>query len=448
MDVEQQRRDRLQTAVDRDTPLTQKNALAFLRTAAGKTAVARVLATTRDKQARQVTESPGKPNVGVSMRTTAYLAVTEADAKEEVRQVFMRQEQASIRHDFNAISPPPLSCPRSDCYATFVDPGHCVRHTADVHPMDDPGITELALVLSNSAGLATFEHHFGVSRTSGGVAASPNRQSTGLSVPKEHNENENVRDILDLWQAMQEWRTVLSSSDCYRSLSESILTEFTKRKHHLPDDVMVALGGEHLRSLGKLGATRRKLTTNLRGHWIRSTSGAVEPSRELPVDPLAMEEASWQLLVALHQAIGQPFLGSVVYRSYIDGLSKPVRDAVAAAAADIADRERAKWMEEARTLRAAALRRKQETDADSLAEDVLTVVFGGAASGGLLEGLVDDQVVHLAYALELVHFFYAAPGGPRFVLLRRPTNKKISFADDGLASNLPFPNHGTVLSGA
>ncbi|CAM9426646.1 unnamed protein product, partial [Hapterophycus canaliculatus] len=136
IDVEQQRLDRLQAAIEQGTPLTQKKALAFLGTAAGKTAIASRLAVAPTSSSESV-----------------------AEVNRVVARRFVRREQALIRHDFNAVSPPPpLRCPRSDyCDATFVDRGHCLRHAADVHPNDAREVAELSAVIRDPSGLIVFE---------------------------------------------------------------------------------------------------------------------------------------------------------------------------------------------------------------------------------------------------------------------------------------------------
>lgn len=288
INVEQKRLDRLQAVIDCDTPSTQKNALAFLGTLLGNAAVASRLA---------MMASP---------------AESEVEAKREVARRFVRREQASIRHNFNAVSPPPpLRCPRSDCDATFVDRGHCLRHAADVHPTDEPEVAELSSAMRDPASLAVFEkfiedaaaaadfnendillqvmvrpdRHEEEEEAGGGQEAKENDQGTATTTTAAGDGRDGVaaaRDTLDLWKAIEEWRAVPTSSssssssqqdDLYRRLSTSILERFVSsgtttaisrndnntkgnKKPHLPGNVRIALGGEQLhRVFGKLGTT-------------------------------------------------------------------------------------------------------------------------------------------------------------------------------------------------
>lgn len=225
---------------------------------------------------------------------------SEEEAKREIARQFVRREQASIRHDFNAVSPPPpLRCPRSDCDATFVDRGHCVRHAADVHPTDVPEVAELSWAMRDPVSLAVFEKFIedaaGLNEDGillegerpdrqevAGGQAKENDRGTATSTPGDARDGvAAARDTLDLWKAIEEWRAVPTSSsspssssqrDLYRRLSTSILERFasegaptaktrksknTNSKHpHLPDDVRIAVGGEQqLGVFGKLGTT-------------------------------------------------------------------------------------------------------------------------------------------------------------------------------------------------
>eukprot|EP00903_Cladosiphon_okamuranus_P005615 g5584.t1 len=282
----------------------------------------------------------------------------------------MRQAQARIRHDFNANwPPPPLRCPRADgCDATFVDRGHCLRHAADVHPADAPEVAELSAAMRDTAGLAVFEEFIAALNESGGdegvvpQASSDREGITGQLPAKTDDEvvtnalaDDNVaaaRDTLDMWKAIEEWRAVPTSSsgDRYRRLGASILN---------------------------------------------SNDGV-----DIDVDPAAFEEASSHAVSFLGKSVvGKAFLRSAPYRKYLDGVHKPIRDAIekAAAAIEAADTER--WAAEARSLRAVALDREKEVLVESLADQASSLVLHGAASAGLLGGLIDDQASLLAVVI-------------------------------------------------
>lgn len=399
IDVEQRRLDRLRAAVDQHTPSIKKNALAFFGTAAGKEAVASRLAT-----APPASES-------------------EAEAKQEMMRRFVRREQALIRHDFNATSPPPpLCCPRSDsCDATFIDRGHALRHAADVHPTDSPRVAELSATMRDPVGLAVF----GEFVEAAAVAAEPGGQGSFTQQARSDEQppvkqsdqgftpassvGAAARDTLDLWKVIQAWRLISSDQERFQQLGEAIIVSHSKHPH-LPKDVRVALGGEQLRRLfGELGATHggkpnKKL---LLGRDNRSSTLArPSPSRNggdarvTTVDPSALEEASFRAVVFLSECqVGLAFLGSPTYRRYLDGVRKPMRDAVEAAAAEIAAVEEAEWAAEARSLRKAALDREQEAQVESLANQATRLVLQGAVGETFLGGLIDDQVNPVSYDL-------------------------------------------------
>ena len=412
IDIEQQRVNRLQAVIDRDTPSTHENALAFLETSAGKAAVANRLAV-----APPSSES-------------------EAEARRAIVRLFMRRAQASLRHDFNANwPPPPLRCPRTDCCdATFADRGHCLRHAADVHPGDAPEIAELSAAMRDTAGLAVFEEfvealYEPVDGRGGAVPqASPDREDvTAVQLPAK-TQDEGIttahpgdsicgaREALDMWKAIEEWRTVpiSSSGDRYRQLGASILNRFgsgaatntsaqSGAQPHLPNDIRVALRGEKLlHVLGKLGenyhasnkSMKNLLAGNRRHHLepVRSSSSGSDRVG-VEVDPSALEEASSRAVIFLAEsAVGRAFLRSVPYRKYLDGVHKPMRDAIEEAAREIEAAEAERWAAEARSLRAAALDREQEVLVESVADQASTLVLHGAASAALLGGLIDDQV--------------------------------------------------------
>ncbi len=420
IDIEQQRLKRLQASIDQDTPSTREIALAFLGTAAGKTAVASRLA------------------------MAPCSSESEAEAKREIVRLFVRREQASLRHDFNAVSPPPsLRCPRSDrCDATFVDRGHCLRHAADVHPADAIEVAELSAAINDAAGLEVFEHFVGAAisaeSVNGGRIAhlvQPLQQEM-LNRLEESGENDDstigdadinaARDTLEMWKAIEEWRAVTTTSpeDRYRKLGVSIIERFGSGSTTkcLPDDIRVALGGEKLRHVfGKLGEIHRssssKSMRNLLGsnrhHRLAPEQPAGSSSDDharvgLDFDPFALEEASSRAVVFLGESpIGRAFLRSVPYRKYLDRVHKPMRDAVSKAAADIAVAETAKWAAEAAALRKAALDRKQEVLVGSLADQASSDVLEGAAGAGLLGGVIDDLVK--SYILFCKPFRFGVP---------------------------------------
>lgn len=410
VDIEQQRLDRLQAVIDQHTPSTHKNALGFLDTSAGKAAVASRLA------------------------DVPPFSESEAEAKREIVRLFVRREQAQTRHDFNAnFPPPPLRCPRTDsCDATFVERGHCLRHAADVHPADAPEVAELSAAMRDTIGLAVFEEYVRAFDGKGVLsqATRDKEEMTGqlpVKTEREDDPTAAARATLDMWKAIEEWRAVPTSSsgDRYRQLGASILNRFdseimtntntntnTQRsvQSHIPDDIRGALKGEKLlRVFGKLGEnyhSSNKRAKNLLGGNRHHHSAPVRSSSLsndgviLDVDPSALEEASSRAVLFLGEsAIGRKFLKSAPYRRYLDGVLKPVRDAVEKAAADIAAAEAAEWAAEARSLRAAALDRERDMRTDSLADQASNLALHGAASASLLGGLIDDQVQVKTYGV-------------------------------------------------
>eukprot|EP00752_Nemacystus_decipiens_P016338 g14612.t1 len=388
IDVEQQRLTNLQAVIDQDTPSTYQNALAFLEASVGKAAVAGRLAAV--------------PSISES----------EADAKQEVVRLFMRREQAWLRHDFNAnYPPPPLRCPRGDsCDATFVKREHCLRHAVDVHPEDAPEVAELSAAMRDSAGLTIFDEFIDALTESGG-------DSRG-AVPQTHlviDADDSVaaaRSTLGVWKAIEEWRAVstTSSGNRCRQLGASILNKFgsggtnvsnaqRSAQSYLPDDIGAALSGDKLLQVfGKLGQNYHASNKSKKHHHhsapVRSSSSSSRSDGVgVDVDPFALEEASFRAVFFLAEsAVGQAFLRSEAYRKYLDRLQKPMRDAVEKAATDIAVAEAARWAAEARRLRAAALDREQEVLVDSLAGQASNLVLHGTASAGFLGCLIDDQV--------------------------------------------------------
>lgn len=387
IEAEQQRRNRLQAVIDQDAPLTQKNASAFLQTVAGKEAVANKLTSRRKKEAKVLTRIPGK----IRLRVAGGDTVSEAEAKEDITRWFVAREQSKIRHDFDATSPPPLRCPRPDCYATFVDLGHCVHHAADVHTTDEAGVAELAQAFCHAESLATFEEY--VEKLLCGAVA---EEADSSSLKDKY---QTVRNTLGLWKAIQKWRAIVSTSDLYNQLGMSILNQlgsiggsYNKNDPEIFSNIQKALNGEILRFKGETGIARHEC-----GHTLRGRGGGVDHdtignTNQHAVDPLVLEGASWQAVVSLHHAVGRAFLESSPYAKYLDGVNRPIRDAVAAMVAGITARERAKWSAEVQMLKTAATHRAQETSIDAMSEEALTLVLEGASSEGVLWGIVDDQV--------------------------------------------------------
>ena len=412
MDVEQQRRGCLQAAIDRDASLTQQAASAFLRTSDGKSAVASRLRTRMKKEeegeTKDFTKAPGGgrgPNKLAKRGITAAAPTApDVEARKEVAQMFVRRRQALTKHDFNATSPPPLWCPRSDCDATFVSPSHYVRHAADVHPADDSRTAELALVMHNPVGLALLESWIGMS-------ANPSETDAHADQEREEKvrftgeKRETAGDALVLWRTIEDWRTAPSSSDDYKRLGRSILdNKFRlssvgrtnkKRSDHLPEEVGNALAG--LEPVFSLGRSRSLEATNHKNAPPTTHGRPMEqPPSEDAINPLAFEEASWRALVSLNGVVGRAFLTSVPYARYLDEVGRPRREAVEAAAADIAKRKRTESLAEARKLREEAFLRAQERMVDELAENAVTLFLRGTATAatntGFLGDLVDDQV--------------------------------------------------------
>lgn len=341
--------------------------------------------------------------------TDASALITEAETRREIVRRLVRQEQFSVRHDFNAESPPPLRCPRADCDATFVDPYHCVRHEADIHSASEGSTrtAELAVALGDPVGLAAFDRYIGGSRSGGvtEVVAAPRyglRQGMEPSMPTGSADVTTGRCALDLWKTVEEWRKAQTSSERYRELALSIYDQITPssstggssiNRSHLPDAVARALVGEL--DTGERTTVTKQNTFGI-SRWVGRAHGSVvdrQPSEDTPItNPQALEEASWQALVSLFETNGETFLESAPYASYLDEVDRPTRDAVAVAAKDIADRERAEWSAEARALKQEALRQGRETAANAMAETALERFLDGTATGGIVGKLVDDQV--------------------------------------------------------
>lgn len=393
MDAEQQRRGRLKTAIDRDASLTQQAASAFLRTTDGKGAVANSLSRMKKEEESKalVAKGPGGSNQTAKKRAVGASAATNVEARKEVAGMFVRRRQALIKHDFNAASPPPLRCPRPDCDATFVRPDHYVRHAAEDHPSDDPGIAELALVINNPVGLALVERWVGMPTTLGESGGISDRERVEALHTSKAGEAANAS--LCLWKAIEDWRTVTTSSTDYQQLGRSIFeiiasmdpTTNKKGSDHFPGEFGDAFTGSEPNAFGSLGTTGQKHATVLHDH-------PMEYPSDNTVDPSAFAEASWQALVSLNSAVGRAFFSSAPYARYLDEEKKPLREAVEAAAADIAKRKRVESLAEARNLRAAACLRVQERMVNDFAETAVSLFLQGSAATSFLGDLVDEQV--------------------------------------------------------
>lgn len=443
---EHQRRDRLQGSIRERHPTMLEEASTFLRTAMGRSAI--VL-----RVANMGEQSTG---ANVDPQCAGNCTGIEEEAKGDVVRSFLRWVQAPTRHDFDATSPPPLRCPRSCCDATFVDPGHYVRHAADLHPADPLDIAKLVVVLHDPVGLAAFESYTRTSDDpwrSRGSSVSDERARTNPGVdhwqrakpfPCVEEAERIVSSTLGLWKMIEEWRTVPRiSSDRYERLTASIVDDFavapagsqtetgidtiSSTSSYLPSNVRIALGDDEdirrfaqfvssaldeksstLKHFGRRGHKRLgKVVGNSESN--RSADGVKGLSERADHDPspLTLEEASWQALVGLHElGAGPAFLRSSAYGTYTERVNRPTRDAVEVKAVDIARNERAEWLLEARMLRASASLRQQLASIDALAEDAMSRALEGApvskmsapssSAGltpvGILRAVIDDQV--------------------------------------------------------
>lgn len=417
MDAEQQRRGRLQTAIDRDASLAQQAASAFLRTPDGKSAVANKLRARKKTEEEEETKNfANGPGEGTSNkpakrgRTAAAHTAPDVEARKEVARMFVRRRQALTKHDFNVTSPPPLRCPRFDCDATFVNPAHYVRHAADVHPKDGPEIAELALLMHIPVGLALLERWIGTATAAGGESdAHADREQTEkvLFTSEKCKTVENA--FLVLWKTIEDWRTAPSSSDDYQRLGRSVLSKISSSSSMMgttnskgSDRLSGEVAGSEpvVFSLGSssLGTTKHKNASGIT-HGLPMTE--YTPSEDA-INPLAFEEASWRALVSLNGVAGRAFLTSTPYAKYLDEMERPRREAIEAKAADIAKRKHAESLAEARKLREEAFLRVQEGMVDELAEKALTLFLRGtgtAAASSFLGDLVEDQVRTIFYSL-------------------------------------------------
>ena len=417
MDAEQQRRRRLQTAIDRDASLAQQAASAFLRTPDGKSAVASRLRARKKKEEEEETknfaEGPGEDTLTKSAKrghTAVAHTAPDVEARKEVARMFVRRRQALTKHDFNATSPPPLRCPRFGCDATFVNPAHYVRHAADVHPKDGPEIAELALLMQIPVGLALLESWIGTATATGGESdAHADREGAEkvLLTSEKCETAENA--LLVLWKAIEDWRTATSSSDDYQRLGRYVLnntfalssmmsTTNTKGSGHLSGEVAGSEPVVFYVGSSSLGTTTHKNASGItHGHPTTEYS----PSEDA-INPLAFEEISWRALVSLNAVAGRAFLTSTPYARYLDEVERPRREAIEAKAADIAKRKRSESLAEAQKLREEAFLRVQEEMIDELAEKALTIVLQGtgtAAASSFLGDLVEDQVRTFFYGV-------------------------------------------------
>lgn len=312
--------------------------------------------------------------------------MAETEAEDKVIRMFILREQAAARHDFDtAFPPPPLRCPRPDCDATFVERAHCVRHGADVHPQDSPEIWTLTSLLSDSLGMVVFEEYLHDS-----------------AVYDDNVDEQNAAiGLLERLKIFQEWRTVPSSSDRFEELTQStwVRCEAWVSNIHIVDQPYAVSENAEEWTIGK----RRKpfglrYNPRLKKKGESAVVLAREHTRKRAFQVQAIEDASWQILAALHKSIGGRFLRSKQYESYIEGVARVRNRDIAVVAAEIAEQERAKWSAEARSLRQAAVRLKQDASTEALAMEATERILGettaasAAAENGFLEGLVDDQV--------------------------------------------------------
>lgn len=305
---------------------------------------------------------------------------------------FILREEASLRHDFNAQWPPPLRCHRVECHATFIDPAHYARHATDAHRKDDPGIAELGLVLSDFATLRIFENFLETSGT---------EDRDGGHVVGANSCIAQVRLTLSLWKAIERWRAISSASDHYQQLAADVYDILELLPPAWGEETPGSstgspIGCEENRSIftgGTRSATHpRGEATDRGGHWARANNNNPNGHRLLyAVDPLALEAESWRALTALYEAVGSAFLESAPYLQHLENADRTLKDAIAVAVGNITEREREEWLAEARTLRAAALRHKEEVAIDGMVEEVLNLMLGGAHTG-MLGDVIADQV--------------------------------------------------------
>lgn len=390
LDTERKRQERFQEIIYQDTPRHQRDASIFLRTAGGRQAVKNVFAgeISEIKQKTSLENSPRssfiyKLNGSRDEAGPAATKVAETEAGDKVIRMFILREQAVARHNFDAaFPPPPLRCPRPDCNATFVDQAHCVRHGADVHSQDNPEVWTLTTVLSGSPGMLMFEEYLHDSAVYNGDV---DKQNAAIG-------------LLGLLKSFQEWRTVPSSSDRFEELTQSMLVKcepWVSNVQGVDQPYVISEG----RSEWKNGKRRKpfglRYNPSLKKKRESTAVLAQEHDHKRAFQVQAIEDASWQVLAALHKSIGGRFLRSKQYESYLDGVVRTRNRNIAAVAAEIAEQERAKWSTEARSLRQTALRLKQDASIEALAMEATKCILGGrttASSKGFLEGLVDDEV--------------------------------------------------------
>lgn len=371
----------------------QDKATAFLRTPAGEAAVSDLVRVMELRKETQKAHDGSK----INFKIFGPQNTTKTEARQEVIRRFISHEKASLRHDFNAEWPPAFRCPHAACNATFVDPGHCARHAADAHAKDTPGIWELGLCLSESASLAIFESY--LSKLGETIIHSEGQRIGASSL--RNKDPSSVHRRLDLWKATVRWRAVPSCSPHYSGLTAAVCELLPVTSNKTTKESTIDEGGQshHPRELSNTMHKGRAEVDS--GRWGMGMSmaevGKTNSDRnnmfEYAVDPLILEQASWQALVDLHEVVGKGFLRSTPYLQYLDSSGKPVREAIAMTAADIASRKRAEWLKEARTLQAAAFHRNKEMDIDRMAEEALALALEGQGDTGIFESLVDDQVM-------------------------------------------------------
>lgn len=381
----------------------EDRANAFLQTPAGKSAVKEILSGRKATGVRQKTSSALPERILGSSPIAAVRpkAIAESEVRKRIVHQFTVREKAALRHDFNAEWPPPFRCPRADCQATFVDPSHCARHAADAHPEDAPGVAELGVVFSESAGLSTFEDY--LSMVSSGRDVHPGeKQETAesMSCAAFKHEWEDVRRNLELLKAISRWRTVSSASSSYKQLTAAAYTLT------IPVDLDEATENLNRGQERDGGGGRSTVLSSCRwgeaNRCERASDNEASDDNETEgcdcaIAAVVLEKAGWRALVDVHgTAIGRGFLASAPYLQYLESVEKPVREAVMATVTDIISRKHAERLEEARALRAAAICCNNEAAIDALAEETLAAVLeegkGSKGGEGVLGSTLDDLV--------------------------------------------------------
>lgn len=381
----------------------EDKANAFLQTLAGKSAMKELLSGRGTTGARQKTSRaiPDRIKGSSPVNAVRPRAIAESEARKKVVHQFALREKAALRHDFNAKWPPPLRCPRADCRATFVDRSHCARHAVDAHPEDAPGVSELGMVFSESTGLLTFEDYLSIASSESHVRPEERQVMAGsISWAASEHELKGVRRNLELWKAISRWRTVSSASSSYQQLTAAAYKLITPVDL---EEAVESVNKGHQREGG--GGLSTVLSSGRREGITRSTEAGNNESSDdnetkaydCAIATVVLEKAGWRALVDIHRtAIGRGFLTSTPYFQSLESVGKPVREAVMAIAADIISQKRAERLEEARTLRAAAILCNTEAAIDALAEETLAAVLeeekGDKGEEGILGSALDNLV--------------------------------------------------------